>query len=168
MGLMGIACLVIFAALAPPSWAANPEIDDAMRQQRAADERFALFGGCRPLGVSVRPIDAHARQMGVSQEVLHATAEGALRVAGLFDPAGHNQLGVMLRVVGSAFHLRVEYLKVLFNPALQTSGRAITWEAGTHGFHRDNPNHVLAALHRQLGRFVDAFRRVNAEACNDG
>ena len=160
MRLPVVACLFVTAFLLTPSWATD------ISRQRAADERFSLFDGCRPLNVLVRPLETAAKHLGVSDRALQVAAEGALRAAGIYDPAAHNALGVFVHVAGPAFHVEIEYLRVLQDPQWHLSGHAITWQAGTNGVHGGNPNHVLATLHRHLGRFVDAFRRVNAEACN--
>ena len=167
--------LLGWAVALVPSWAADADAETTLQRMReqaretlrdpAVSEHFSLYDGCRPMTLFVRPLSAASLALGLTEETLHVVAEGHLVAAGLHDATADNALGITVRISGPVFQAQVAYLKVLLDANWDLGGYAITWEGGTNGLHGGDPNHILAVLHRHLGGFIEAFRRINAEAC---
>ena len=74
-------------------------------------------------------------------------------------------LYVQATVVGRAFNVDVNFMKVLYDPVTDRRSLAATWNRGGTGTHGGDAGYVLQALAEFLDTFVLDFLRVNEDAC---
>ena len=109
---------------------------------------------------------------------MQAAAESRLRAARLYAVTGDSLedvienvmkvggacLYVYVRVVGAAFHVSVEYNKVV-KDRFGRANRAVTWVTRSTGTHGRDAGFILSDLSRHLDKFLADYLRVNEAAC---
>ena len=98
--------------------------------------RFELFNDCNPMKLAVEVLNDDAGKIGLTKARLQAAAESRLRSARLFDSdVTAPWLYVNVNVSGTAFSIRLEYKKLVLDPASGEPGFAATWNTGSTGTH---------------------------------
>ena len=141
--------------LAAPAWA----------ERTTAEARFELWNDCRSMDLVVESATGGTADIGLTEQAIAVAVRGKLGAAGVYDPEGLAYLDVHARVVGPAFHFSIEYRKWLKDPASGEEGAAATWISGSTGTHGGGSDYVLASISEHVDRFIEQYRRVNADAC---
>ena len=93
-------------------------------------ERFQLFNACRPMRLTIAPLNDYVAAIGLTKEALQAAAESRLRAARLYTEdrakADYSWLYVTVHVVGRAFSTTFLYHKTVTDEFGETLA-APTW-----------------------------------------
>ena len=136
--------------------------------QSQAVERFQLFNECGPMDLNVEDYGADTgwADMGLTVDRLQTMVERRLRVARLYDATALPILDVNVGVSDSAFSLRVEYRKVVYDRVSGDTNYATTWNISSIGTHGGDAGFILQGLSEYLDRFILEYLRVNEDACD--
>ena len=144
--------------------AASQEIPESLAESLA---RFELFNECRPMYLIVEGLPPDAAAVDLTLERISTLAESRLRAARLFsDDLRRTYLYVNVTVAGSAFSVRVEFHKRLFDPVSDETWPARTWNEGTTGRHVGDGGYIMQTLSESLDRFLLEYLRVNEDSCD--
>lgn len=147
-----------------------------------------LWTECRPVYFLVEILDDHAANIGLRREDIKATILSRLRSARIYwegerqlAPGEFSKVGQIyanVHIVGLAFHIRLEFKRLMqlqFSntmgvPGLPVDGRkfripAAMWWTGVTGTHSGNAEFLLSVVARQTDKFIDEYLRVNQKAC---
>ena len=114
----------------------------------------------------IENLNSDAKKLGVTSKALQATVESRLRSARLYASERlKSYLYVSVTVSGSAFSVRLEYSKVLYDPLSGNSYFAMTWGTGATGIHGGNAGYIQSEISQSVDYFLLEFLRVNEDAC---
>ena len=154
-----ITWLVLLAIVASP-------VGGAAAQDVSGVDRFQFFNECRPMNLVVEGLPAAAAEIDLTEAAIQAAVESRLRAARLYDADAGPILYVNVSVVGRAYSLGLEYLKVLYDPVSDETRPATTWESGSTGTHGGDAAYILSILAGQMDLFLVEYLRVNESACD--
>ena len=114
-------------------------------------------------------VSGAAKQIGLTKDTLRLASESRLRSARLYADsfrlaAGYSILYVNASVVGRAFHVSIQYWKVVTDRHGR-SNYGTTWTTATTGVHSGDSTYIVSTLSEQLDTFLADYLRVNAEDC---
>lgn len=183
--------IAIFLALTSSlSLAASLKAENALTATRAESagkafitqneqERFELWNGCLPvrLYVSVTEFFApDAFSPSNLQSKAEAIARSKLQDARLYHPGSVNlvspALYLMLFLEYEEFEIHTSYRKTVIDFATNESGYIITWTLDYEPHfkisrkHNTDPEYVLHRVAKHTDRFIEEYRRVNADVCS--
>ena len=132
-------------------------------------ESFQLFAGCVPLDV-VYLIETD--QLPVREEAIRAAVESRLRSARLFRDVSIDAtvpgLTLAVEVVSgslpSAFAVRLQFSKPLYDAITSQMFSVGTWEQGTLGI-TSRAETVVADIRSVMDLFIADYLRVNDDSC---
>lgn len=142
-------------------------------------ERFQLWNGCLPVRLYVSVIGYPAPHT-VSPNLhpkVEAVARSKLQDAELYDPSSVNLVSPALYLILSwsrvdEFKIYTTYRKRLTDNATNESGYIIAWDLsgsdpvfGISRKHHTDPEYILHWVSKHTDRFIEEYRRVNADAC---
>ena len=130
-----------------------------------SQDRFELFNYCYPMRLVVEGLPPDAAEINLSEESIQAALESRLRSARLYDSVGIDRLYSRVNVVGAAFSIELEFMKVVQDLDSDETRLASTWETGSTGTHGSDAGYILSAISRHMDRFLVEFLRVNETAC---
>ncbi len=131
-------------------------------------ERFQLFDECAPMWLFVTDLNSDASEIGLTKEAIEVAAESRLRSARLYtsEVVTRNGLGIEVGVVGSAFLVSLDYIKLTCDPRLDICIHSATWQAGSFGTHTGDASFVLSAVSQHMDKFLAEYLRVNEDECS--
>lgn len=150
--------VIVFLLIATASWA------EEMSELSSDWDRFRLWNRCHPMGLQVF-VNEDAIDIGLTKKTVTAAVRSRLRAARLYENGGESKLWAGVEVHGFAFNVNVYYMKKLMDPVSMQVARAITWQDGSFGTHRQDSGFVLSALSESVDMFIDEYLRVNALVC---
>ena len=135
-------------------------------------DRFELFAGCSPVGVTVEKLSDDGKKIGLTVGDLQAAIESRLRAARIYNankPAVP-YLRIVVVVQGPSFAATVSFRKLLVDQThTQLPGPATTWVGGyvgTHGSRGHEAGHfILSSLSQVMDRFIAEYLEINDSAC---
>ncbi len=152
---MGIA-LVLLAFIARPTDATI-----------VGGERFQLWNDCRPLQLVVH-LDEHPTGTDITEDSVTAAVRSRMRAAFLYteDPfeARASTLEVNINVTARSSSILVRFHKFMLDGHIGEWGHANTWIVGADDIQND-PGSIRNAVTAAIDRFLDAYLRVNEDAC---
>ena len=144
-------------------------------------ERFQLWNRCLPVKLDVgwvnvheiEAFDAFASNLATKAE---AVARGKLQDAGLYYPGPAKlfspKLNMILILNPLEFEIHTSYMKKVTDTTTNESGYIMTWrlEETDPYFtlsreHDKDPEYILYWVDKHTDRFIEEYRRVNADAC---
>ena len=142
-------------------------------------ERFELLNSCLPvrLYVALREFAAPDALLSNLQPKAEAVARSKLQYAGLYHPGSVNlvspALYLLLFLKYEEFEIHTSYRKRVVDNVTNVSGYIITWKlelVSDPDFvisrkHNTDPEYVLHWVAKHTDRFIEEYRRVNADAC---
>ena len=158
----GTAALLI-AAFLVASASAGAEIDE----NAGIDlDRFGLWNECSPIHLAVSNLSEDAATIGLAKDTIEVAVRSRLRAARLYSTTESVALLlVRVNVVGLAYTVNFDYLKVVTDYATKIKLMATTWDAVGTGTHGQSADYILATVARHTDVFIDEYLRVNADAC---
>ncbi|MCY4155963.1 MAG: hypothetical protein OXF66_00770 [Gammaproteobacteria bacterium] len=156
-----LACLLIGAAAL--FIAAAAETEEVISLDL---ERFELWNDCAPMDLIIEDLPDAAIEIGLKKEAIETTVRSRLRAARLFDAGKSQYLYVNVTMTELAFNISFEYKKVLYDPASERHGFAITWGWNGTGTHGSDSGFILSAVSQYTDKFIDEYLRVNEDACS--
>ena len=131
-----------------------------------ASDRFDLWNTCEPMGLFIGSLDEDAADIGLTKEAVETAVRSRLRAARLYrDSRGVPLLSVKVWVTRRAYSVKLDYLKWLRDSASGEDGGGTTWSSGSLGTHGRDSGFILSSLSQVTDRFIDAYLRVNEDAC---
>ena len=129
--------------------------------------KFKLFTRCEPMLLAVELLSPRAKEIGLTRDSIHKSAESRLRSSGLYteDFPSRSFLGIKVDVVGDAFSVNLNFGKEVVEPWSQQFGFASTWNIGGVGMYVGDANYILWSVSQYIDAFLVEFLRVNEEAC---
>ena len=160
MKRISLILLILFCLLVPKSQAET--IEESL-------ERFKLFTGCEPIGLSLRELPSDAKKINLTKEAIKNSVESRLRSGRIFN---NNEvlpysLDVGVNIVGYAFSIKLGFYKPVRDwnfPEL--FGTAVSWETGYTGTHGGDANFILSSLSKMIDEFLVEYFKMNEKACN--
>ena len=142
--------------------------DQKALEYEKAIERFQFYNACQPMVLAVGH-NAAAGRIGVKKKALHAAVESRLRAARLYTDSptseGSAALTVKVDVVGEAFDISVQYIKVLTDE-FGTRVPSMAWGTSSFGTHGRDATGLVAYVSEHLDKFLAAYLRVNEDDCH--
>lgn len=126
-----------------------------------------MYTACQPIDLVVEYLSSDANDIGLQRQAVIDAAESRLRSARIYDPDASDYLYVDISVVGSAFHVGLEFNRKVFDFHTGNFGLATTWNTSGTGTHGRDPQYILGILSGFLDSFPIEFLRVNEPACDD-
>ena len=180
---------IFFALTALLSLAASLKAENALTATKAESagkafitqneqERFELWNSCLPVRLYVSVGEVLAPDA-LSPSNLHpkveAVARSMLQDAGLYDPSSVNlvspALYLLLTLDFDEFEIHTSYRKRVADNVTGELGYIIAWtlDYGPHFAirrkHNTDPEYLLHWVAKHTDRFIEEYRRVNADAC---
>ena len=144
----------------------------AARAQEGEDfSRFQLWNACRPMRLAVEGLSPDAATIGLTAQSVEDSARLRLQMARLYDAgaeASAPYLYVRVSVVGGAFSVRAQYVKVLHDPVSKSPGMVASWDDSSTGTHGGDAGYIRFFVSAHTDKFIDEYVRVNAESCQRG
>lgn len=131
-------------------------------------ERFGLFTGCAPIGLSVRELPSDAKKINLTENAIKNSVESRLRSGRIFNnELLPYSLDVGVNVVGHSFSINLGFYKPVRDLNFpELLGVAASWEIGSTGIHGGSANFILSGLSQKVDEFLVEYFRVNEKACN--
>ncbi|MDE0455924.1 MAG: hypothetical protein OXI15_01405 [Chromatiales bacterium] len=127
--------------------------------------RFQLYANCEPMNLIVEELHPVAADIGLKLESIVAAAESRLRSARLYRSAAMPYLYVNVILTRTAFGIRLEYNKSVFDAHSGEVFSAATWLVSSAGSHGSDSSYIMSAISEHLDQFLVEYLRVNEEAC---
>ena len=131
------------------------------------EDRFMLWNTCGQINLIVEQLDDQEIEMGLTTEDIATTVRSRLRAARLYGTSGIVPvlyMNVTAVSRGLAFHIRLEFKKLVFEPISGQENIAATWDIGSTG--RGGAGYILSSVSQLTDRFIDEYLRVNEPACS--
>ena len=131
-------------------------------------ERFELFTGCAPIGLSVRELPSDAKKINLTEKAIKNSVESRLRSGRIFNnELLPYSLDVGVNIVGYSFSINLGFYKPVRDVKFpELFGIAVSWERGLTGTHGEDANFILSSLSKMIDEFLVEYFRVNEKACN--
>ena len=170
--MRNIQSLIMALFLAPVPFVQAQEVSDR--------DKFELWNNCAEIRLFVGDLKTEAAEFNLRKEDIETAVRSRLRGARIytenwFDDNGswipslsinvNNVNNVNVNTVGFAFNIRVDLTKRVLDPASGQFGRAVTWQTGATGTHRNDAIFVISGVSKYTDEFIDEYLRVNAAAC---
>ena len=130
---------------------------------------FELWTGCKPLRLFVDLSKDDETNFELTEENIEIAVRSRLRGARLYPPETLQfkpQLKIRVNVLYPAFKIDIQLIKYVRDHFGDDSWGAPTWQYSTLGVTAGNDaNFILSTLARNMDRFLDAYLRVNDDAC---
>ena len=148
-------CVLMFGAV---GWGAQDTDQEV--------QRFKLFNECQGMYLALEDLSEHADRIGLTKEAMQDAIRNRLGSDDFFSPEPEvPYLYVVVNVTPSAYSIRLEYNKWVYDPASDSSAAATTWLRGVAGSHGDDASYIISTLERQSSIFFLEYLRENYEHC---
>ena len=159
MKRISLILFVLFCLLVPKAQAET--IEESL-------ERFKLFTGCEPIGLSIRELPSDAKEINLTKKAIKNSVESRLRSGRIFNnellPYG---LDVGVNVVGYSFSISLGFYKPVRDLNFpELFGPAVSWERVLTGTHGGDANFILSSLSKMIDEFLVEYFKMNEKACN--
>lgn len=132
-------------------------------------ERFQLFTGCAPIGLSIRELPEDAKKINLTKKAIKNSVESRLRSGRIFnDNLFPYFLDVGVNVVANSFSINFWFHKPVQDTKFpELYGLAISWEIGMTGMHgRTGSDFILSKLSELTDQFLVEYFKTNEKTCN--
>lgn len=128
--------------------------------------RFQLWDACRPMDLVVEDLSSDAVEAGLQPQDIEVAVRSRLRSARIYaEDAAAPYLYVQVSVLGRAFHIKIEYKKMVRDVSTGLAFPAATWGTGSIGTHGQDSGFILSGVSRGVDVFIDEYLRVNGPDC---
>ena len=134
-------------------------------------ERFELWTGCSPVGLAVEDLSKpeNATDIGLTREEIGTSVRSRLRAARIYKRSFVDKnlphVFVEVNIARFSFNINFTFNKLLLDPVSENFGMASTWRISGTGSHSRDSGFILSRISLFTDEFVDAYLRVNADAC---
>ena len=132
-------------------------------------DRFQLWNDCEPMDLIVGGLDEDAMSVGLTKDAINTAAMRRLRTARLYDsdqaPFLFVQVTILRGAISKVFSIRLQYRKVVYDPATEIVMHGTTWQGGNLGTFGD-ADYILSGVSEGVDDFINEYLRVNQDSCS--
>ena len=131
--------------------------------RRLEVQRFQLWHNCEPMDFRA-VFDSKYGEDDIELP-LELLVLSRLRAARLYEASAMPSLSVHVHVVGQAFHVSLEYNKLVKDLASGLERSIPTWSTGSTGTYGQDIGYIVSDVSEHMDFFIDEYLRANAGAC---